>query len=867
MELFKILGKIAVDNTEANKSLDDTADRAEMTGSKFSGVFQKVGSVAAGVGKVCAAGIAAAATGIAAVAKNSLEAYGDYEQLVGGVETLFGAGGQSLEEYAKSVGKTTREAKEQYNNLIVAQEAVIEKAAGAYKTAGMTANEYMETVTGFSAALISSMGGDTVAAAEKADMAITDMSDNANKMGSDLASIQNAYSGFAKQNYTMLDNLKLGYGGTKEEMQRLLDDATKLSGVKYDISQYGDIVDAIHVVQTEMGITGTTAKEAASTIQGSIGMMKAAWGNLVTGFGDEDADLSGLVDQFVDSALTAADNVIPRIEIILNGIAAAIPAVIPKITQKLPELINSMLPPLIKGAVALVNGLVAALPTILQVLIEQIPFIVSQLVSGLMGMLPGLLSAAKEIGGKVLETLAGAVGSGDDGIFEGVGSRLGRFAENLKLDAIDAFSGKLEALKDLLGAVMGALQPVITIIVTTLSAALEDIVYVLDVLVLPVVSGILDAVISVGTTILTAIQPALENISSVWTEFTSLVQDLFTDGIVETLSSFIDMIGELWAENQDKVSKIGELFAVVFDRISSVFQWFYDNIVCGIFIPAINCILTIVQDNMDNIQAVFQSVFDVIGGIVDFFIALFKGDWEGMWNAVKNILYSASQYIRNLFNLIFGIISSIIGQIKERVVSKFNEIKDDVHTKLTEAKDSVKNIFTTIEKTIKEKIDNAKKTVKEGIDKIKEFFNFDWKFPDLKVPKIKASGEFSLNPLKVPSFDIEWCKNGAILTAPTPFAINPKTGNVMAGGEAGPEAVAPIDLLMEYVSAAVAEQNRGLQDLICRLVELIETYMPELLVAAKKQVVLNNGVLVGELAPAIDREIGGISNWKERGNK
>ena len=250
---------------------------------------------------------AAAATAMVAITKGAVENYGDYEQLVGGVETLFGAGGQSLSEYAKGVGKTTTEAKDEYNNLIKAQEAVIEKANGAYKTAGMSANDYMETVTSMSAALIQSLDGDTVAAAEKADMAITDMSDNANKMGSDIESIKNAYSGFAKANYTMLDNLKLGYGGTKEEMQRLLDDATKISGVKYDISQYGDIVDAIHVVQTEMGITGTTAKEAATTIQGSIASAKAAWTNLQTGLADENADLDALVGELVDSVVTVID--------------------------------------------------------------------------------------------------------------------------------------------------------------------------------------------------------------------------------------------------------------------------------------------------------------------------------------------------------------------------------------------------------------------------------------------------------------------------------------------------------------------------------------------------------------------------------
>lgn len=274
---------------------------------------------------------AAAATAMVAITKGAVENYGDYEQLVGGVETLFGAGGQSLSEYAKGVGKTTTEAKDEYNNLIKAQEAVIEKANGAYKTAGMSANDYMETVTSMSAALIQSLDGDTVAAAEKADMAITDMSDNANKMGSDIESIKNAYSGFAKANYTMLDNLKLGYGGTKEEMQRLLDDATKISGVKYDISQYGDIVDAIHVVQTEMGITGTTAKEAATTIQGSIASAKAAWTNLQTGLADENADLDALVGELVDSVVTVIDNIAPRVM-----------AAVPRILQAVPQLITGL---------------------------------------------------------------------------------------------------------------------------------------------------------------------------------------------------------------------------------------------------------------------------------------------------------------------------------------------------------------------------------------------------------------------------------------------------------------------------------------------------------------------------------------------
>ena len=208
MEVFKLLGTIAVNNSDANNAIDETSDKAEKSEGKMSSAFGKIGKAAVKFGKVAAVAIGAVATGLSAMVKSAVSDYADYEQLVGGVETLF-------KESA---------------------DTVITNAANAYKTAGMSANEYMETVTSFSASLLQSLGNDTVAAASKADMAITDMSDNANKMGTDMEAIQNAYQGFAKQNYTMLDNLKLGYGGTRSEMERLLEDATQLSGVEFDIN-------------------------------------------------------------------------------------------------------------------------------------------------------------------------------------------------------------------------------------------------------------------------------------------------------------------------------------------------------------------------------------------------------------------------------------------------------------------------------------------------------------------------------------------------------------------------------------------------------------------------------------------------------
>ncbi|WP_270264771.1 hypothetical protein [Lactococcus formosensis] len=288
-------------------------------------------SLSGAMGLIKAAAIAAAGSAMVAGAikfgKAAVSAYADYEQLVGGVETLFGAGGQSVEEYAKSVGKSVDDARGDYNNLMQAQDLVMKNADNAYKTAGMSANQYMEVATSSAAAMVTSVGGDTVKAAKLTDQAVTDMADNANKMGSNITDIQNAYGGFAKGNFTMLDNLKIGYGGTQEEMKRLLADAEKLPGAmgrKFDISNYADVTEAIHLVQTEMGITGTTAKEAAQTISGSIDSTKAALANLLAGIGKSDVDLKGLTKNVIDSFKNVIRNIIP----VIKNIAKAIPVVI-----------------------------------------------------------------------------------------------------------------------------------------------------------------------------------------------------------------------------------------------------------------------------------------------------------------------------------------------------------------------------------------------------------------------------------------------------------------------------------------------------------------------------------------------------------
>ena len=349
MDVFDLVAKIRLDSSEYESGVG----KAKST---FSNLASGVKTGLSTVAKVGGAAIAAGAAGVAALTKMGVEGYAQYEQLTGGVETLF---------------KTS-------------SDVVMGYAENAYKTAGMSANQYMETVTSFSASLIQSLDGDTAKAAEVGNMAITDMSDNANKMGTSMEMIQNAYNGFAKSNFTMLDNLKLGYGGTKEEMQRLIDDANRVkeaNGEMADLSidSFADVTEAIHIIQTEMGITGTTAREAATTIEGSLSMMKGAWQNLVVGMADSEADMEVLINNFVESTATAAKNLLPRIEQTLIGIGDLITKLSPVISEALPKLVKAVLPSLLSAGVslvtAIVKGVVSALPALYDALLDAVQII------------------------------------------------------------------------------------------------------------------------------------------------------------------------------------------------------------------------------------------------------------------------------------------------------------------------------------------------------------------------------------------------------------------------------------------------------------------------------------------------------------
>lgn len=409
------MGQVSSQAQGVVRDLDDVGNAAqnagqkgEEAGKKGESTLGKIGSAAGKaaleIGKISLAAVGAASAAVTAVSKAAIDSYANYEQLVGGVETLFGDSADVVKGYAEE----------------------------AFSTVGMSCNAYMETVTGFAASLVSSLGGDTTAAAEKANTAVADMADNANKMGTDMQSIQNAYQGFAKQNYTMLDNLKLGYGGTKEEMERLLAKAEEIQKTKfgididYDVSSFSDIVDAIHVVQTEMGISGltakqaaeavasgamteeeafdamgTTAKEASTTIQGSIATMQGAWQNLMTGIADPTQDFDKLLSDVIDSVVTVSNNLMPRIMAVLPQMATGITELTENLLPLIPDTLEQMLPSVIEGAnsliAALLDTLSAVADTAIPIVTENADEIINTLLSGLISAIPSLASSAADL--------------------------------------------------------------------------------------------------------------------------------------------------------------------------------------------------------------------------------------------------------------------------------------------------------------------------------------------------------------------------------------------------------------------------------------------------------------------------------------
>lgn len=575
--------------------------------------IESIGNIAKTGMAAVAGAITAAAGAMAALGTKALKAYADYEQLTGGVATLFGAQEMSLDDYAKSVGKSVDAVRKDYNNLIEAQSAVMQNAAEAFRTAGLSQNQYMETVTSFSAALISSLGGDTKKAAEVADRAIVDMSDNANKMGSSMESIQNAYQGFAKQNYTMLDNLKLGYGGTKSEMERLLADAQKISGQKFDISSYADVVEAIHVIQTEMGITGTTSKEAAETISGSVSMTKAAFSNLLVGIADDEQDFEKLVNDLVESATAAAGNILPRIETIISGTGKLISSMsgvaadmVVHIASFIPDLVaagTDMISAIAEGLAAHASDIASAGKRVLVTLINGVLSVSGQLVSLAKSLLTSFvkyLSANRyliaQTATDILTTLITGIGSAASDLLT-LGTTL----------LVSLVNGILVCLPEIAAAAQTVISDLAQAIVTNLpqiiTAGIAIIVALADAF-----SENIDLIISAALTVIQVLCESLlngENLQKLLDAGITLLMSL-TQAIVDNLPLLIDIAIQILTFLCTELlapDNIMKLLDAAFQIVTALVDAIIDNV--DELLLAVERIITELTDNLldpDNLE-------------------------------------------------------------------------------------------------------------------------------------------------------------------------------------------------------------------------------------------------------------------------
>ena len=375
MNVFDLQAKISLDAKDYEKGLGEAKSKFSGFADGLKSAVGKVGDVLAGIGKAAAVGVGAASTALTALTKQSLDAVGTYEQLVGGVDTLFKDASQKVQEYANQ----------------------------AYMTAGLSANEYMETTIQFSASLIQGLKGDTQAAADIANTAITDMADNVNKMGTTMEAVQNAYRGLSRQNFMMLENLALGYQGTAAEMARLIND----SGVMGDAFEatadnvkeisFDKYIEAIHVIQEEMEITGTTSKEAAGTITGSVASMKAAFQNFLTG--------TGSAKQFTDVLSTAFGNVKNNLKDIIPRLTEGLTELVDLLAPEIPAVVEDLLPPIIQGSSTLLTGLAKRLPQLLTAILPSLAEGVVDVTTALVGVLPDLITSLKKSIPIVVQTI------------------------------------------------------------------------------------------------------------------------------------------------------------------------------------------------------------------------------------------------------------------------------------------------------------------------------------------------------------------------------------------------------------------------------------------------------------------------------
>ena len=610
--------------------------------------------------KVGAAAVGAASTAVGALVTQSVKAYADYEQMVGGVQKLYGNMGMGLEEYAAAQGKSVDEVKGQWENLEKAQNMVLENAQNAYRTAGMSANKYMEIATSFSASLINSLDGDSVAAAEATDKAMTAIADNWNTFGGDIGMIQGAFQGFAKGNYTMLDNLKLGYGGTKTEMEKLIADANEYAatiGQASDLSieSFADIVTAIDLIQQKQNIAGTTAREASTTIQGSLGMVKASWENLVTGMSDKGADLSKLMDNLVNSITGYTeesiqvtdgyaykqtthvkgliDNILPVIEKALDSVGTLVEKLAPKIGEEIPKLVQKVLPKLLSAGAG----------------------IVSALAQGLLDNIGPLLFTAGDIIEQLMNGLLEATSGQDSKIMEVINWILAVFEENyMMLMDIgmqilnNIIQGIITELPELLDWTLTIINTFGEMLIDNLPLLIESGLQLILTLALGIAEALPELIPTIVDVVLTIVQSLIENVDLLVDGAIALMMGL-AEGIINALPILIEKGPEI----------VIALVTAIIENLPKILE------------ASIQLIVMLVTGIVQSIPMVVEAVLQL---------------WENLFTTIKNKFPEMLQAGKDLIN----------------------KFKDGITAMKTVAKQAMTDVLTAIRDKVKEWFGQAK---------------------------------------------------------------------------------------------------------------------------------------------------------------
>lgn len=701
MDVFNLYAKLSLNTSEYEKGVEKAKGGASSLMDVFSGtvlgnaVTDGLRNIANGfvtIGKM--------ATGAAiSIGKSSLDSYGEYEQLIGGVETLYKDSAKVVEQYAKR----------------------------AFKNVGMSANDYMETSTSFAASLVSSLAGDTNAAAEMSNMAISDMADNWNKMGSSVQSVQDAYRGFSKQNYVMLDNLKIGYGGTKTEMERLLADADALNAkqgvyTKYSIDNFSDIVQAIHVVQTEMGITGTTADEAASTIQGSTASVKSAWDNLLTGIADPEQNFQGLMDDFVNSFVTAGDNIIPRIKQIVPTLIDGLSEIVTQLAPYVSSIIMELEPTIEEGLQALFGGLSSVASELQPIVADVFSFFGDAIISGLtsaiensdfsflLDIFDNVKTAVEEVV-PLIEKIAPAlvtVGAAAKGWeigkklqsivtgFDEAKVAVSLFSMGLSDTEIaqGALNGTLKASEVVAGLLTGKIS-LMTLAQTAAAKAQAAFNAVLAANPIALVIVAIGALVGILAVLYAKNEDFRNKVNASWDAISAKIQEVvaFVQPYVEAAMQVIgQVVTQVITDLTPVIQSIGEAFSAAWSLVQTVWSWasaFFQAIfqtIVVIFAPFAPIISGFFQGAWIIIQSIwnvavsfFQTVFDLITGVFSTIDAVLSGDFQSAWESIQGIFEGAFGFFstvgQNVVNGIKGGIAAVWGGLVSFVQGLWDGIK------------------------------------------------------------------------------------------------------------------------------------------------------------------------------------------------